>query len=1164
MNSLHRVRISQLSLALAVALSATPVFAQNTTSAIGGQITGSEGKPVAGATVTIEHIESGSVSNSITDANGRYSSRGLRVGGPYTVTISKDGVTETKSNVYLQLAETKSVDAALGGSKILDTVTVTGVAGGGSEVFSADKMGAGTNINNEQLKSFASVQRNLQDYARLDPRLSQTDKERGEISVGGQNSRFNSITIDAVSTNDTFGLESNNLPTKKQPISIDAIESVQINVANYDVTQKGYTGANINAVTKSGTNEFHGSVYYVYRDDSSVGDRYNRATDSYFAPPKFKEETKGFTFGGPILKDNLFFFASYEELESSLGGPAAGPVGSDRFILPILPSEISSAQSIASSKWGFDAGSSDPDGAALTVKDALIKLDANIGENHRASLRWSKTEQNEPVYPTNFVTPGYAMSLSSHWYAQDKSIETWVGQLFSDWTENFSTEVKVSYRDYASTPANNSDLPQVRLNFTGALPVGTVTNTGTVTAAGLLFGTERSRHFNDLATETWNYYIGGNLFLGDHQLKFGADYDDNTVYNAFLQDTKGNYTFDCINRSSTFLYSDPTLPGVATNWCSTLTRAQYTAAVLENFNRGRPLSYSKQVGINGFNLNDGVANWDYQNLGVFLQDTWAVNSNLTVNYGVRVDRKTMGVSPTYNAAANAAPVDGFITGSTTPQNGVTTRATGGFGYDNSHTLDGNSLFQPRVGFNYTFDSEKPMQVRGGFGLFEGAAANVWLSNPYSNTGMTTAIISCSGTSTTACPRTDNFFSADPNNQPTIIGTPPAPNVDFLSVDLSQPSVWKANLAFEKELLGGVIMSLEYVRTIVEDGIYYKHLNLGEATRQGKDGRDLFYHPVGFNSSCFSYNASGDLITSTSGACGAPSGASRTRALNNRSFNNVLLAERTGKGGGGAFTVSFSGKAFEQLDWSLGFTTTNATEVSPLTSSVSNSSWNSVSIFNANEEVAENSAYLVKDRFTGSLNWKHNFFGEYATRFGLFYEGRKGKPYSWIYNNDLNGDGQNNDLLYIPTAAGAGEVVFKGPGTTTAAQAEALFWTIVEEQGLNGYAGSFVPRNSSFAAWTNTFDIRISQELPGFFKGNKAIMTFDILNFGNLLNKDWGHIDEIAFSPAGGLSRSFVDYMGLDASGKYIYGITNKVEDFTTRQNSGESQWTAQVTLKYEF
>ena len=1156
MNSLNRVRISQLSLALAVALSATPVLAQNTSSAIGGQITGVEGKPLAGATVTIKHIESGSVSTAVTDANGRYSSRGLRVGGPYTITISKDGLTETKNNVYLQLAETKSIDATLSDKKILDTVTVTGVAGG-SDVFSADKMGAGTSISREQIDSFASIQRNLQDYARLDPRLSQTDKERGEISVGGQNSRFNTITIDAVATNDTFGLESNNLPTIKQPISIDAIETVQINVTNYDVTQKGYTGANINAVTKSGTNEFHGSLYYVYRDDSMAGDRYLRSSDSYIAPPEFSEDTIGFTFGGPIVKDRLFFFAAYEELESTRGGPVTGPIGSDRFTVAVTPDEVAAAQDIASGTWGIDIGTSDADGRAVSVKDSLIKLDANINDSHRASLRWSKTVQSEPLYPSNFNTPGFATSLSSHWYAQDKTIETWVGQIFSDWTENFSTELKASYRDYSSAPNNNTDLPQIRLNFSGALPTG-VTTSSQSTSAGLLFGTERSRHFNDLATETWNFYAGANWFLGDHELKFGVDYDDNSVYNAFLQDTRGNYTFDCINSSSTFTYTDPLIAGGINCGSSTLTRAQRSAAVLENFRRGRPLSYAVQVGINGYDVNDGVADWDYQNLGLFVQDTWAVNTNLTLTYGVRIDKKSMGVEPQYNANAAADPISGSIVGTTV------TRGTGGFGYDNTYTLDGNTTFQPRAGFNYTFDSERPMQVRGGVGLFEGAAANVWLSNPYSNTGMTTAIISCSGTSSTACPRNDGFFNPDTGDQPGIVGAPPAPNVDFLSPDLQQPTVWKANLAFDHELPGGVTMTLEYIRTIVEDGIYYKHLNLGDVVRQGSDGRDLFYHPVGYNSGCYSYDNSGNLVTSTSGACGAGTGQSRTRALSNSKFNNVLLAERTSLGGGGNFTVSFSGQFMKDFDWGLAYSNTSATEVSPLTSSVSNSSWNSVSIFNANEEVAANSAYLVKDRISGSLNWKHNFFGDNATRIGIFYEGRKGKPYSWIFNNDLNGDGQNNDLMYIPTAPNSGEVVFKGPTGVSATDAEADFWEIVNQQGLDKYAGGAVDRNSAFAPWTNNFDIRISQEFPGFFEDNKITLSLDILNFGNLLNKDWGHIDEIAFNGAGGLSRSFVDYMGLDAQGRYIYGVNGKLEDFTTRQNSGESQWTGQVTVKYEF
>ena len=292
---------------------AAPAFAQNTPAGIAGRVLAADGKPVAGAVVAIRHSESGSVNNATTDADGRYAARGLRAGGPYTITISKGGQSEKREGVFLSLAETLAFDATLG--QATATVVVTGQ--GGASKFNSSSMGSGTNINSAQLNALASIQRNLQDYARTDPRVAQTDKERGEISAGGQNSRYNTITIDGVNISDTFGLEGNNLPTLKQPISIDAIQSVQVNLSNYDVTQKGYTGANIDAVTKSGTNEFKGSVYYVFRNDSLAGHRFNRTNDTDFAAPPSEDTTKGFVLGGPIIKDKLFFFANYEEYKSS-------------------------------------------------------------------------------------------------------------------------------------------------------------------------------------------------------------------------------------------------------------------------------------------------------------------------------------------------------------------------------------------------------------------------------------------------------------------------------------------------------------------------------------------------------------------------------------------------------------------------------------------------------------------------------------------------------------------------------------------------------------------------------------------------------------------------------------------------------------------------------
>ncbi|MCC7247844.1 MAG: TonB-dependent receptor [Lysobacter sp.] len=1156
MNHSSRIRLSKLSIALFAALAVAPAFAQNTTSGLSGQVLSGDGQPIAGAEVTIVHTESGTVSRAVTDANGRYSARGLRVGGPYKITANKEGAgTQTENDVYLALDQVSQVDIAIG-SQDLGTIQVVGTAG--PSVFSSDKMGAGTAISRKDLDTYASVQRNLQDYVRFDPRISQTDKERGEISAGGQNSRYNSITIDGVATNDTFGLEANNLPTAKQPISIDAIQSVQVNISNYDVTQKGYTGANINAVTKSGTNDFKGSVYYVYRDDRGAGRRFNRTTGAYFDAPEFEEDTKGFTLGGPILKDRLFFFAAYEELTSSRSTPAFGPLGGSRTNVAITPSAITGVQGIANTNYGFDAGSVDAPASELEVTDALVKLDANIGDKHRASLRWSKTEQTDPIYPNFFNN---LISLSSHWYNQDKVIETYVGELFSDWTDNFSTEFKVSYRDYASAPVNNSNLPQVRLNFSGSLPAGSPAVSST--NAGLILGTERSRHFNDLATETWNIYAAGNWFIGDHTLKFGADYDDNTVYNAFLQDTRGNYTFACINGAAGFYQF--TTAAVTCN--SSLSRANNEAAVLENFRRGRPSSYQVQVGAPGFTIDDGVANWDYQNLGLFLQDTWAVNEKLTVTAGIRVDRKGMNESPLFNAAAAAAVVPGTLTGSTNPQNGLATRATGGFGLRNDVTLDGNNLFQPRLGFNYTFNWDRPAQLRGGFGLFEGAAANVWLSNPYSNTGIATRIIGCGIAGFGACPTTDGLFTPNTGAQPTsFAGTTPAANVDFLSSDLRQPSVWKANLAFEHELpWWNMVAGIEYIRTEVKDGIYYKHLNLGNPTRQGTDGRNLFYTAAGYNGAC--WNTNGSSINNVA-PCNAVTGVRdqlRSRALSNASFANVLVAERTGKGYGDSLTLSLNGHFMDDWRWGLGYSYTRAKEVSPLTSSVSNSNWNSVSVFNPNEEVLGNSAYLVKDRFVGQLTWEHKFFGDNKTSVGVFYEGRAGKPYSWIYNNDLNGDGITNDLLYVPTNFGSNEVVFRDVnGSGSGADEEALFWQIANANGLNRYAGGVVERNSSFADWTHNFDVRISQEFPGIFDGNKVLLSLDIINFGNMLNKKWGRIDEVAFQSNGGLARSFVNYQGLDANGRYIYGVDGQVEDFVTRQQRGESQWAAQVTLKYSF
>jgi hypothetical protein len=1132
-----RIQLTKLALALSIALAGAPALAQNTTSAVGGRITSPDGKPASGAAVQIIHTESGSVSNVTTDAEGRYIARGLRTGGPYTIIITKNGVTEKREGIYLELAEIAAVDATIGAP--MQTVTVAGNRAR-ADIFNRNNMGSGTAISNATLQTQGSINRNLQDYARTDPRVSQTDKERGEMSVAGQNSRFNTITVDGVNVSDTFGLEASGSPTARQPISIEAIQSVQVNVANYDVTQKGYTGGNVNAVTKSGTNSWKGGVYYVFRNDKLSGQRFNSASGEYSDAPKFTETTKGVWASGPVVQDKLFFYALSEETSSSRSSPDFGYIGQGQGTsVGITQNEITQVQNAAKSVYGIDLGNTVKGGSELSSREQMFKVDWNISDNHRANLRLQRTSQSEPIYP-GFSATG--ISLNSYLYTQKKQIETIVAQVFSDWTPTFSTEFKASKRDYDSVPKNNARLPTLGFQFSGPLPsdapAGTRTGNRFINA-----GTENSRQQNVLGTTTQDYYGGANWTLGDHEVKFGGDYQKNKIYNAFLQNVYGNYTFACDNN---FTYNS--IGSTSIN-CGTATLAQIEAAVLENFRRGRPSSYTLQTAAPGFVLNDAIAQFSTENIGLFLQDTWTVNRQLTLNYGFRVDRVGIDETPPANTAF-AAPVVPGAAGA---------RQTGGFGIANTYTPNGTKLFQPRFGFNYRFNTPRMMQLRGGAGLFQGAALGVWIANPYQNAGIATRSSTCSGSGATRCPNVDGTFSPNPDTQKNVTGAPSTASVDLLNPGLRQPSNWKSNLAFEMELPWyGLVAGAEALYIKTKDGITYENLNLGAVTAKGTDGRNLYWNATGgLLQKCWNV---GNNSVSTATGC-----TTTAKALSNLNYGNVLMATGTDKGESRLETLSLTYPMTRGLGWSVAATHTYATEVSNLTSSTSSSNFGARSVFNQNENVAANSAYLVKNRVNASVNFEKAFFAGLKTRIGMFYEGRTGKPYSWTYKNDMNGDGTvTNDLMYIPKAFGSGEVVFAGDTATSHAN-EQRFWDIVNaNKALKNAAGGVVGRYSDFAPWTNSFDMRISQEIPGLFARNKGKISFDLFNVGNLLNKKWGHINEMPFSSFGGQTRGFVDYAGLDAQGRYVYAVRTQNDDYTIRQNKGESQWAAQISLHYDF
>ncbi len=1119
MNHPNRVRLSKLSLGLLVALAAAPVFAQSTSAGVGGQVMGADGQPVSGAEVTITHVESGTVSRAVTDASGRYTARGLRVGGPYTIVINKAGAgSDAEENIYLSLNQVSTVDGQLD-NNVTTLGTVQAVASAGSSVFSSSKMGTGTSVDQNDINALPSINGNIQDFMRLDPRVAFTDRASGNISAGGMNPRFNKITIDGVSASDTFGLEGNNLPTQRQPVSMEAIEALDISLSNYDVAISGAAGANVNAVTKSGTNEFHGSLYGYMRDADWFGENPLSGADfSEFTD----EKTFGATFGGPILKDKLFFFVNYEKFKRGKPSP-------DLSNTPLLAggdfdaADLALVQDIFSSVYGIETGDLEGNGDT-ELEEYAVKLDWNISDNHRANFRYSSLDQAR-VRPEGSSASGLA--LSSNWYNHVKSVESYVGQVFSDWSDNFSTEFKVSFRDYSAVRVNPTTAPAITVYFDDDDNIADLPN---IQSDFIRLGTDRSSMGNALQTETWNYFGSGTWTLGDHDVKFGIEYSKNDIYNFFLQDAWGNYSFfvPIVNGQQDF----------------------------SNLRKGIYFDYDLQA--NPTDPGAIAAQYSNKSLGLFVQDTWYVNSNLTLTMGLRGDRPTASPDPMFNACFGSARVANGTGPASCPN--------GGFGLDNTTTYSGGFIIQPRFGFNYTFDWARPAQLRGGIGLFQGDAPQVWVGNAYSNNGLnytafgTPGFYSASSSSTIRCvPLAGGGcangvnFTPDGLNPSIPAGGAGVRNVSVITDDFELPSVWKANLAFEHELPWyGIVGSAEVLLSDIKNGIFYRSLNVGPGFTSPADGRTLYWNP----------NTNNRPFT------GARTG-------NNSYFGDVYQLENTNKGKSQQLTVSLSKPFTRESDWSwtLGYTYTNATEVGALTSSTAGSGYGGQLGFNINEETSSTARYEIKDRFTGVLNWKHAFFGDYGTQVGLVYEGRSGRPFSYIFSGDANGDARSfNDLFYVPS--GPGDVLFGNLSSAGVFTADPLmeqrYWDwFATQEGLQGYRGTFAAENAFRAGWINTFDLRISQELPGFFKGHKSKLWVDIQNVGNLLNKDWGQILDYGFNA----NLAAASLRGI-YNGKYVYGYRSgtefgqatalRVPTDADGQTNGISQWSLQVGLKYEF
>ncbi len=1066
MNRSDRVRLSRLALGLLVALAAAPVFAQSTSAGVGGQVTGANGQPVAGADVTITHVESGTVSRATTDASGRYNARGLRVGGPYTIVVNKAGAgSDTEENVFLTLNQVNMINAQLNNS----VTTLGGVevvaASSAFDIFTSDNKGVGTSVSGRELELAPQSNRALDDIARLDPRIQVIDAGNGAISLAGVNNRYNTIAVDGMSQGDPFGLNANGMPYIGSPISVDTIAAYDLKVSDYDVSSDT-VGATVNAVTKSGTNQFHGSLYTAMRDADWMG---NLAGSKYTG---FDTDTTwGATFSGPLVKDKLFFFASYEtQTIKNFGGASSSDGLANGYV---TQADIDQAIQLAQAA-GMQPGTYGSTGVNLESKRYLVKLDWNITDNQRASLTYQQTNE---FRPSPYDERATNVILSSHWYNIDNITKNATFQLFSDWSENFSTEVKLSYQKFDQVNGNPVNQPEVDITTAGG--------------GHIFIGEDNNRHENQINTKRFAATVIGTYYAGDHVIKGGFDYLRHDVFNLYGRDLHGAYEFDSL-------------------------------ADFGNVDGGGnpdPLyaEYNLRTPAPGFSVNDTAAALVYTQISPFLQDTWQVNDALSITYGVRVN------IPKVNKAPAQAP--GFETA---------------FGFPNDYKLGShNKVILPRAAFNYTFDTKRYSQLRGGIGVFQSVPPFVWMANPYQNNGGVTAL-SYRSFNPASAP-----FSSDAYNQNIPAGGKPSNQIDVIDPDFKLPTVWKISLGYDAELpWQRLIGSIELQSIRSKDAAFYQALNIGTVQGHLADGRNSYWCTMGGSSSSSNKN------------CG------KNPAF---SFNSTILGN-TDEGASTSLTVSL--KRPKANDWwgNVSYTFTQATEVGSDASSQAWSSYQFVSRLNPNDDDATRASREIRNTFKASFGWEHAFFGDYKTSVSAFYTGHSGMPYTWIFNGDANGDGIYQDPAYIPLRGVDPKVSY---GSATQAQIDAFQSFIDSDEYLSSHRGQVAGRNEARLPWINRVDLGIQQELPGFFAGHKSVIRFDIYNFLNMLDKDWGITEEI-----GGFDTRYIaglKRMPVNASGVYQFDLGSAtspswqdLRPYEGRTPRVVSRWTAMLTLRYEF
>ena len=662
----------------ATTIVATPAAAQETTSSISGTVTAG-GRPISNAAVTVLHVPSGTRTTVTTNASGSYTAAGVRSGGPYTVSVAARGFAPAQvTDVYTTLGQSFELPLTL--EPVGKEIIVTASRVKGARDISE---GPATVLNANQISKVASVNRDIRDLMARDPfaTLDSTQSTGRQVSFAGVNPRFNRFTVDGVPVTDSFGLNPDGLPSRRGPVPLDSIAQFETKEAPYDVREGFFEGGVINAVLKSGTNEFHGTAFYTYNDNSMNG----HENKNLIVPNlKTKSQDFGAEISGPIIKDKLFFMVAGERVRATQ--PISYTYGAN-----LSDATLNQVISIANSVYGVTAGA--PPQIASDKDDRIVgKLDANLSETQRLSLTGIYTKDSLTAVNKNDTTD--VSTLSDDWVKPDRVVGG-VAQLNSEWSSALSTEARVRYKDYQSgqtpfTPGTAFATVCTDAGAPNAITVGSSPTSCSSNVAEVYIGPPGSAQANVLHIKTFGASLLTRLNAGDHTFRLLTEYENSKNYDLFLATTVGTagsagpygaYYFDSI--------------------------AAFQARTAQAF------GYSNATTLNQA---DAAASFSYQTYTFGLQDDWRVNSKLHVTAGIRYDRLASSSVPPSNV--NFYNREGF---------------------PNTFFIDGKNLFQPRAGFDYS--ASRRLSFRGGVGIFGGGTPDVYVANAFSNSGVQPASVS---------------------------------------------------------------------------------------------------------------------------------------------------------------------------------------------------------------------------------------------------------------------------------------------------------------------------------------------------------------------------------------------------------------------------------------